>query len=150
MGQELYGAGAAFQIASLTCTPVPQAGILVYCEYPLLETPRWDARKGELVLRVGGVGSHSAKLEISSLPGSDGPKGWFVAGAKTPGGVVSPLAPGVNKPLPKEKNKGAGKANGSHATASRRIPVIRTAENAVGASTVRMTVPGDSLLTIGL
>ncbi|MBC7806844.1 MAG: hypothetical protein H7145_11915, partial [Akkermansiaceae bacterium] len=98
VGQELYGAGAAFQIASLTCTPVPQAGILVYCEYPLLETPRWDARKGELVLRVGGVGSHSAKLEISSLPGSDGPKGWFVAGAKTPGGVVSPPTPGVNKP----------------------------------------------------
>jgi hypothetical protein len=149
VGQELYGAGAAFQIASLTCTPVPEAGVVVYCEYPLLETPRWDASKGKLVLRVGGVGSHSAKLEISPLPGSSGPKGWFAAGSKTPGGTVSPFAPEGNKTLADKKNKGTGQASGSPATAFKWVPVARTAENAVGVSMVRMTIPGDSLVTVG-
>jgi hypothetical protein len=63
VGQELYGAGAAFEFASRAYVRVPEAGVLVYCEYPILKTD-WDAGHKTLTVQVGGSPDQIVKFEI--------------------------------------------------------------------------------------
>jgi hypothetical protein len=63
VGQELYGAGAAFNIATEAYTRLPEAGLLLFCEYPLLKAA-WDSKQRTLTAHVGGVAQHEAKLEV--------------------------------------------------------------------------------------
>ncbi|MCW3052371.1 MAG: hypothetical protein JWN14_1541 [Chthonomonadales bacterium] len=67
VGQELYGAGAAFDFATRAYVRVPEAGVLVYCEYPILKTA-WAADHKLLTVQIGGVPGQSVKFEVRTDP----------------------------------------------------------------------------------
>lgn len=67
VGQELYGAGAAFEFASRAYVRVPDAGVLVFCEYPILKT-EWAADRKALTVHVGGIAGQTVKFELRKDP----------------------------------------------------------------------------------
>ncbi|MBI3922793.1 MAG: hypothetical protein HY318_15340 [Armatimonadetes bacterium] len=67
VGQEIYGAGAAFNVANESYTRIPQAGITLFCEYPVLKA-EWDDKQKTLRVQIGGVSHHEAKVEIRFDP----------------------------------------------------------------------------------
>ncbi len=109
VGQELYGAGAAFDVAAEAYTKVPVAGVTVFCEYPVRQA-EWDKAARALMLSIGGVAHHRAKLELrydAGLSGWDRPEDvrvrWAHAGGDalqlaevtTAGGALRTSVPGA-------------------------------------------------------
>jgi hypothetical protein len=84
VGQELYGAGAVFNVVNEAYTRVPQTGMTIYCEYPLLHV-EWDAPHKTLLVHIGGVPQHRALCEVSLDP-----KMWE---GKTPEALKAEIAP---------------------------------------------------------
>jgi hypothetical protein len=63
VGQELYGAGAAFDIASNAYIRVPEAGLLIFCEYPVLKT-EWLGKEKVIDFEIGGLPQQEVKVEV--------------------------------------------------------------------------------------
>ena len=101
VGQEIYGAGAVFTIASQNYTPVREAGLLIYSEYPLQKIS-YDTKQKSLLLEVGGVSRYASKIEVRPLeaPGKTGVFPWSELEAvkarcavRQKNGTVAPAAP---------------------------------------------------------
>lgn len=125
VGQEVYGAGGVFSIASRAYTPVPEAGLLVFSEYPLLKC-QWDPKANSLLLQVGGTNTFPCKVEVRPLikAGKVMPCAWPDFGH-----VMARVAPHVTPQI-------AGKA----------IALSQTSIE--GRAVVRTSVPGDSFLRL--
>lgn len=65
----LYGAGAAFDFASLAYTRLRDTGMLLFSELPIFNTS-WDNKHQVLTVRLSGDPRFSCKLELRSDPAS--------------------------------------------------------------------------------
>ena len=116
VGQEIYGAGAAFNVANEAYTRIPAADIVLFCEYPLLKA-EWDGERKVLSAQIGGVSHHEAKVEVRFDPTLSG---WPQA-SELRASYADTANPQTTKPL----------------------------TTAVVGQALRMTVPGESVLTVG-
>jgi hypothetical protein len=125
VGQEVYGAGGVFSIASHAYTLVPEAGLLVFSEYPLLKC-QWDPKAKSLLLQVGGTSAFRGKVEVRPLvhAGQAVPCAW------------SDFASVLARAAPRTTPQAAGKA----------IALIRTKVGDHPA--LRISIPGNSFLRL--
>ncbi len=94
VGQELYGAGAAFNLATEAYTRVSGTGILLFCEYPLLDV-KWESTLRALTAHIGGVTPYGAKMEVRV---GGAPAGWQKS-ADLAATWAPEASPGPAKPL---------------------------------------------------
>ena len=96
VGQEVYGAGAAFAFATRTFHTVPDAPFQVACEYPVTVL---SADANCIALRVHGVPACSCRLKLISADGPLPPvsvqgSGQEIAGSDTRPGELEYAVPG--------------------------------------------------------
>ena len=127
VGQEIYGAGAAFTIASQSYRAVPEAGLLVFSEYPLHKVT-WDATRKSLLLDVGGVSQYAAKIEIRPLEAS-GKAGVF---------------PWAAPEAVKARRSARQKAGAVSPATALPVSVAVTGEKSAPVTVLRVIAPGNS------